>query len=265
MNSVLSKIRYSDFDVSKIETYKMTFDDNNIVDYSQIPRRKNLLHLLIGGRRLYEFNGKIFSVESGTLIFIPHNTQYVTTAVSYNDEKCVGIGICFDANIPFCENELNIYCTQVLAQKEIVLNLFQNIYDIQKRSPLELLEVKSAFYKLLSFLTGHTLILSSDYRKIKAAVDFINVHFRENLPVKHYADVCNLSESFFRKRFCEYFGKSPIDYRNQLRFIEAKKMYQKNYTTQEIAEQLGFCDSGYMLKLYKKKMGRTLKADSKII
>lgn len=263
MNNILSKIRYNDFDVSKIEAYKMTFDDN-IVDYSQIPRRNNLFHLITGGRRLYEFNGKKFSVESGTLIFIPHNTHYITTSVSHNNEKCSGIGICFDMNIPFHENERNIYFAPITAQMEIILNLFQNVYNIQKNTPLELLEIKSAFYKLLVFLTGPTFAITSEHSDIKAAVDFINVHFRENLPVKRYADECNLSESYFRKRFCECFGRSPIDYRNQLRFIEAKKLYQKNYATQEIAEQLGFCDSGYMLKLYKRQMGRTLKADSKI-
>ena len=106
---------------------------------------------------------------------------------------------------------------------------------------------------------------SQDYLVIKAAVEFINKHYKENLSIKLYADECNLSESYFRKKFREYFGKSPIDYRNQLRFAEAKRLYQNNYTTQEIAENLGFYDSGYMLKLYKRKMNRTLKADSKII
>jgi YesN/AraC family two-component response regulator len=38
-----------------------------------------------------------------------------------------------------------------------------------------------------------------------------------------------------------------------------------NVSLQEIAEKLGFYNSGYMLKLYKKKMGTTLKSDSKII
>ena len=265
MNNIFSKIRYSDFDISDIETYKMTFKDNDEVNYSENPRRKNLLHLVTGGRRLYEFNGRSFLVESGTLIFIPHNTHYVTTAISCNGEKCSGIGICFDMNIPFSKNEMNIYCAQLTDKKETALTLFQNVYDTQKKNSMEILEIKSAFYKLLSFLTGDTLDLLSDYRDIKAAVEFIRVHFRENLPVKRYADECNLSESYFRKKFCDFFGKSPIDYRNQLRFTEAKKLYQRNYSTQEISEYLGFCDSGYMLKLYKKQMGRTLKSDSKII
>ena len=265
IDKILSQLRYSDFEVKNIETYKMTFINNNTVDYSETPRRKNLLHLVTSGRRRYEINDKVFSVERGTLIFIPDNTKYITTAFSQNDEDCGGIGICFDLDFSFFENELDIYYKNVSTQGDKVSELFQKIYEIQKSNPLELLEHKLFFYKLLSFLTASYMTQSQDYLVIKAAVEFINKHYKENLSIKLYADECNLSESYFRKKFREYFGKSPIDYRNQLRFAEAKRLYQNNYTTQEIAENLGFYDSGYMLKLYKRKMNRTLKADSKII
>lgn len=262
---ILSQLRYNDFGIKNIETYKMTFKNKNTVDYSKTPRRKNLLHLVISGRRRYEINDKVFSVESGTLIFIPDNTKYITTAFSVKNEDCGGIGICFDLDFPFCENELDIYYKKETTQNEKVSELFEAIYKIQKSDPLELLERKLIFYKLLSFLTASYTVKSQDYLVIKAAVDFINEHYKENLPIKRYADECNLSESYFRKKFCECFGKSPIDYRNQLRFAEAKRLYQKNYSTQEIAENLGFYDAGYMLKTYKRNMGSSLKTDAKII
>lgn len=265
IDKILSQLRYSDFGVKNIETYKMTFKNNNTVNYSETPRRKNLLHLVTSGRRRYEINDKSFMVERGTLIFIPDKTKYITTAFSQNDEDCAGIGICFDLDFPLCGNGADIYYKNVSAQNDKVLELFQRIYENQKSNPLELLEHKYLFYKLLSFLTSSYTIQSQDYLVIKAAVEFINKHYKENLPIKLYADECNLSESHFRKKFRECFGKSPIDYRDQLRFAEAKRLYQNNYTAQEIAENLGFYNSGYMLKLYKKKMGTTLKSDSKII
>ena len=265
MDKILSQLRYSDFEVKNIETYKMTFKNNNTVDYSETPRRKNLLHLVTSGRRHYEINDKSFSVERGTLIFIPDKTKYITTAFSKNDEDCTGIGICFNLDFSLFGNEQDIYYKNISAQNDKVQDLFQRIYENQKNNPLELLEHKYLFYKLLSFLASSYTIRSQDYLVIKAAVEFINEHYKENLPIKLYADKCNLSESHFRKKVRECLGKSPIDYRDQLRFAEAKRLYQNNYTTQEIAENLGFYNSGYMLKLYKKKMGTTLKSDSKII
>ena len=242
IDKILLQLRYSDFEVKNIETHKMTFKNNDTVDYSETPRRKNLLHLVTSGRRRYEINSKVFSVERGTLIFIPDNTKYITTAFSQNDD-CGGIGICFDLDFSFFGNELDIYYKNVSTQGDKVAELFQKIYDIQKSNPLELLEHKYLFYKLLSFLTSSYTIQSQDYLVIKAAVEFINKHYKDNLPIKLYADECNLSESYFRKKFRECFGRSPIDYRNQLRFAEAKRLYQSNYTSQEIAENLGFYNS----------------------
>ena len=89
--------------------------------------------------------------------------------------------------------------------------------------------------------------------------------YKENLPIKAYAEKCNLSESYFRKKFSDILGKSPVEYRNELRFTEARRLYRRNYSTEEIAEALGFCDSRYMLKLYRRHTGKSLKKDAEII
>ena len=60
--------------------------------------------------------------------------------------------------------------------------------------------------------------------QLSNAVDFISAHFRENLPISDYAAACSFSESYFRWRFIERFGISPIDYRNDLRFREVRRM-----------------------------------------
>ena len=91
------------------------------------------------------------------------------------------------------------------------------------------------------------------------AFEIMAKRFGENLSVKEYADRCHMSESHFRKKFKEYTGKSPIQYRNELRFAEARRLYAQGSTIHDIAEELGFFDAGYFSRLYKQCNGHTLK------
>lgn len=60
MDKVLAQLRYNDLEIKNIETYKMIFENENLVDYSKNSRRKNLLHLVTGGKRFYEIEGRSF-------------------------------------------------------------------------------------------------------------------------------------------------------------------------------------------------------------
>ncbi len=265
LDNIFAKLRFSDFNITNIEPYQMEFKSGNVVDYSKYGRRKSLLHFVTAGKRLYETEDNIFSVGAGTLIFIPDGTKYLTRAKTVNNESCSGIGISFDLDIAFNQNELNIYYEENINRKELVFDLFVRTYQIYKSSPLELLQLKNAVYSLLSFLNSSNAVNIGEFSQIEPAIEYINAHFKENLPVKLYAEKCNLSESYFRKKFTEYTGLSPIEYRNQLRFVEAKRLYQIGFSTQQIAEKLGFCDGSYLLKLYKRNTGRTLKNDAKTV
>lgn len=265
LDYIFAKLRFSDFNITDIEPYKMEFKNGDTIDYSKDGRRKLVIHLVTSGQRKYEIEDRIFSAEKGTLIFIPEGTKYKTKAQSLNNKLCSGIGISFNTNITFDPDELIIYYKENIGQMSATLELFNNAYQIYKSSPLEILELKAAVYKLFSFLSSSDIVNSTENVLLKPAIEFINTHYTENLPIKLYAEKCNLSESYFRKKFTEYTGLSPIEYRNQLRFAEAKRMYQTGLSAQQIAERLGFCDTAYFLKLYKHKIGRTIKMDSKII
>ncbi len=247
-----------DFDIKNIEVYKIT-NEITTIDYTVAPRRSNLLHFITDGKREYEINGEKFIVESNTLIFIPNNTKYKTRALSGN----VGIGICFDGNIFEDEKDLTIYCKNGLSQSTKIRKLFEQVLEFFNIIPRDLLSIKKSIIEIFSFLSDSEI--AGEYELIKDAISFINENYRENLPIKTYADKCNLSESYFRKKFSDLLGKSPVEYRNELRFHDAKHLYQQNYRSEEIAEILGFCDSRYMLRLYRKLTGKSLRKDAEII
>ena len=92
-------------------------------------------------------------------------------------------------------------------------------------------------------------------RMIAPALHHLKLHYRENEPVSVYASACCLSESHFRRKFLEYTGMTPVEYRNSLRFEEARRLYASGMPMMQIAERVGFCDASYLRRLYKQQTG----------
>ena len=235
-------------------------------NYIKSGRKQNLLHLITAGEREYIFNDKNFSLENGSVLFIPDGTKYSTSAKATDDISCRGIGICFDITDQNGNNiliEPDIYCSWGDRQGKAA-DYFDKIDKLYKYSP-ETFTLKIEILKLLHTLTESQTAIKGDFTLLEPALNFIAEHYKENLAVSLYAEQCKISESHFRKKFTECMGISPIDYRNELRYREAKRLYQKNYTLQEIAEAVGFNDAGYLSKMYKRHTGASLKADSEIV
>ena len=252
-----------DFDIKNIFAQILTFENEQIADYLSDGRKQHIFHLITSGKRTYYINGKSFELSTNQVLFIPHGTMYKTQAHETNGKKCTGIGIIFDAVL---EDGSYVSLPQMVYHRPCDTKgkeLFEKISATYNDYPVKLTKLKSLMLELISHLAHEN---DNQMKEIlKPALDYFSITYKENLPIQSYAEKCNLSESYFRKKFTEYTGLSPIEYRNQLRFAEAKRMYQTGLSAQQIAERLGFCDTAYFLKLYKHKIGRTIKMDSKII
>ena len=261
-----SQLLYSDFNISNIKVAQSFFHPGNTANYSKYGRKQNLLHLITSGEREYVFNDKIFKLKKGSVLFIPDNTHYLTTAYDLDDISCGGIGICFDITDPNGDIiliEPDIYFNWGERQNKAT-DYFSDINNLYKYSH-EAFTLKITLFKLLHTLVKSQSALKGGFALLEPALSFIAKHYNENLSVSKYAEQCKISESHFRKKFTECMGISPIDYRNEIRYREAKRLYQKNYTLQEIAEKVGFGDAGYLSKMYKKHTGASLKIDSEIV
>lgn len=263
-----SQLLYIDFDIRHITFHHSTFPNGDIVDYNHSGRNKNLLHLITSGSRSYSMNGNSFRLGTGEVLFMPDGTKYITTAFPQGNALCSGIGILFDL---IDQNGMPIQLEPVLLHdwKTPASSLAPLFFDLENclvRSDCSILHSKSILFRLLYLLASDQIACSSSFALIKPAITYIAEHFRENLSVQTYAQVCCVSESYFRKKFNECTGMSPIEYRNRLRFTEARKLFMNEHLNiQEIAEQLGFSDASYFTKLYKKYNGASLKNDHEIV
>lgn len=120
---------------------------------------------------------------------------------------------------------------------------------------------KEQLYKLFSMLFEETRIDLSPHPKFASIVPgahLLEQTFLENLPIACYAEACNISLSSFRSLFAEFYGISPLRYRNRLRIYHARVMLMETHcTVEEAARCSGFDNTGYFCRLYKKTTGET--------
>ena len=120
----------------------------------------------------------------------------------------------------------------------------------------------ACLYELLKEIEDSFGSLPAKYQKLQNALTALSNHFYENRPVADYAALCGMSEVSFRRLFHEYVGKSPVEYRNDLRLQNARmKLSSGEYNVSETAESVGFSNLSFFVRMYKKKFGHTPKKE----
>lgn len=93
---------------------------------------------------------------------------------------------------------------------------------------------------------------------LKPALDYIEKNYTLNIGLNSMASLCNISTSYFSKLFRRTIGENFSNHINKIRIQKAKELLK---TTDDpitnIALDLGFEDSGYFIKVFKKLVGST--------
>lgn len=217
-----------------------------ICDYRSGGRPGNLLHIVTRGCMIHHFDKQTIMAGPGTVLFIPEGTRYC----AQNEKDCEGVGTTFR----FCGAltvKHGIYCNR--QDDGEYLRLFELLNESHLMNPKAYLHEQALIMRILDKFTGSFDV--HIHQLIMPAVQYLLEHYRENDPVSLYADVCSLSESYFRSIFVKNMGMTPTQYRNLLRFKEACRLRCLHYDMEEIAERVGFCSAAYLRKLFRKAMG----------
>ena len=120
----------------------------------------------------------------------------------------------------------------------------------------------SCLYGLLWQIDENCVSIPQKYKKLRPALSEMPKDWRKNRKIAYYAELCDMSESAFRRLFREYMGVSPIDYRNDLRLTHAKnKLQSGEFNVSDAAYDSGFSNLSFFIRLYKKKYGHTPKKE----
>lgn len=91
---------------------------------------------------------------------------------------------------------------------------------------------------------------------IKPGIDLLEMGSAAS--VGELAAQCGVSECYFRRLFREYSGMSPTEFRRKNRIDRAKRLLlSENLTTEELSQELGFCDVYHFSRTFKLVTGVT--------
>ena len=190
-------------------------------------------------------------LEQGELLFIPAGTVY---EVHYRQENtCVRI-----VQFNLASGKLPEYLAQPVKMTlpgigELMDSFFQPEGD-------HIFYHMACFYRLLWQVSRGLTKPPAKYRRLQPALRRLTENPTENEKVESYAALCGMSQVNFRRLFVQYTGKSPIEYRNDLRLTRSRTLLQSGeYTISEAAELCGFSNLSFFIRLYKKKYGNTPK------
>lgn len=93
---------------------------------------------------------------------------------------------------------------------------------------------------------------SSDSRLFSDVVLFLRDNIDEKLTIDVIADRFFVSRSRIKKLFSKYSGLGVIGYFNNMKILEAEKMFRAGMTVSETAEKLGFANQFYFSSVFKK-------------
>lgn len=98
-------------------------------------------------------------------------------------------------------------------------------------------------------------------KTIRAALDFVDLHFNENISLQDVADNINISKNYLCDIFKKELGVTFINYVTNLR-IEKAKEYLTNTDMKmyEVSYAVGYNDYAYFSQIFKKHTGTTLSA-----
>ena len=99
-----------------------------------------------------------------------------------------------------------------------------------------------------------------DTYDIYTITEYIDQHMRAELSVPEIAEACNLSYSYFAKKFPAVYGKTCKEYLEERRLYKVEEyLLFTNFDLNYIAQETGFSDCSHMIKSFKKKHSITPK------
>ena len=225
------------------------------------PRKSSAVIYLNGCAGEYiSKDGKSIRAPRGSLVCLPAMSEYVVVNTDAGrgapDAYLVEFNVWHNgelmtfADSPFVIEGVNSYIAAEICAEAV------RAYEAAIRS---IPALKAAVYRLLAFLGRETIrSYNKRFRAIEIGIELLEADPPTNMCIEEIAAACGVSSACFRKLFREYSGKSPSEYRMELKLNMAKNMLSgSDISVESVADTLDFDSSAYFCKLFKKKTGMT--------
>ena len=255
-----SELYKTDFDLTNTFAIRQKWTPGSlfIMDH---PRKSNGIIYLNGCAGRYTDKYKnIIEAPQKSLIFLPADSEYTVlntqSDLAFPDAYLIEFNMISDgekiiiSDVPFMIEDFNHFELATIMEKIV------SSYEAAVKSPSA---VKGGIYNLISLLSKENLITKNDkFASIRQGINLLEKNILSDISIKEISDTCNISSGHFRRVFKEYSGKSPMQYRLEIKINNAKRMLSdSNVSIDKIAEALNFESTPYFCKIFKNKTGFT--------
>lgn len=238
--------------------------------------------LITEGQALYHIDLAEYPVEAGDLLFIPPLVLHSISLQEYpkiSSETYVfhmnflggnSTDICSTRYLtPLMNQEFSMpYLIKpehpAYASLRKIFNQINSLYGTAV--PGYELALKSLFLQTIFLLLQYSKRnLSSDTGtssdKLKQVLDYIEVHYAENITISVLAKLCYFSDYHFMRFFKKHMNMTCVEYINNLRLEKSVELFEQGNTSiLDVSLSTGFHNLSYFHKVFKRKYHMTPKS-----
>ncbi len=224
-----------------------------------------LFYLSKGSCNIY-LNDSIYSVNAGTLLFIPPDTQHKTAYTDPNVNERISIELSFDYLTDLTDAMGHFEFIQEICGNFFVIDTeYKNDFKIiieklmeasKKSNKLSKCIIKTCVEQLFLIILMHgqrasniSKVKNREYssnKAIKQAMNYIDLNYSLPITLEDVASQIHLNTSYFSKKFKAISGVSFKEYLNMVRINNSEKMLlETNKSITDIAMLCGYSSSNY--------------------
>ncbi len=201
-------------------------------------------------------SGKVLTVKQNQLVYMAKASEYRLDFFDTDPSRADTIVIHFQMT-DLNGEDIIPSTIPMICMKDVDLSfamLINSMADEFKNNIVCVPELKSSIYKLLSAICQKRKkrAIKNKYTCIYTGIKLLEQN--NDMKIGDIAQICGVSECYFRKLFKEYSGESPMDFRQHYRIEKAKQLLfsDEGLSVSEIAEELNFSDIYHFSKTFKK-------------
>lgn len=257
----------TDYLLTGVVAFPQQFRQDAVFQPPKFGRPNSGLMYILDGECIMEAGGKTFCAEMGQIVYLPQGYSYRLTfkkspnnglkcgkitnhLVNFSAKTTSGEGLALSDEIMVLTPDDSKYFKEVF--EHISKNCENAIYPpaLLKASVFELITELSKQFKR-NFISSENDVL------LLSAIKYISEnYFKKELSVAEISKMHHISESTLRRIFRASLNTSPKEYINTLRLKRAKLLLKSDsFSIAEIAGLVGFEDSSYFSRFFKKQTG----------
>lgn len=228
-------------------------------DFSCIgyPKTVHLFLYLSGMSATYtDEYGRILEAKSGDVVYAPKGAEYKVRFHSFENENAHTIGVNFLLWNEDGEETSFSHSLKIFSDEKSAAMLLKEAERLSYSSTKIPNRQNAILYNFISELgaKAEKKKNKNNFMLIEKGLTYLSEHLDEDVSVEELAKICNISAVYFRKLFKRHTGKTPTQYRIDLR-LEKAKHYLKygELSIRELAETLGYSDAAYFIKQFKEE------------